>query len=452
MTMTNSFPSPPPRSLNRRLFLGLAAGATLAGCGYRSVDAEYSQPAGSVPKQYANRVRVVFWSSYGGVNGKAVDKLVAKFNDSQQDVYVEVQFQGSYDDVAQKVAAALVAKQAPDLAILSDVTWERFFLNDALEPLNGYFTDGFGPAVYQEKLFGEYVVKGQSWCVPFARSTPILYYNRGAFAKAGLPDRAPRTWSELRSWGPELAKVQSGGRSLRTIAFAKIDGDWQFQGNVWQFGGAYSNGLDVAIDGAGAIAAGEWQREMVHDKGLAYMASSPSTDFANGLVAVVQESTGGLKSITGKAKFDVGAGFIPSEVAAGIATGGGGIGMLRNISTERKQAAATFLAFLARPDNSAWWTTETGYLPVVNAAREDPALKKLIAEKPNYGVAIAQLANARRQDAIRLYGRNANVNIYTGLQQIYADNAAPKEVFGSVARRLEAIGDEVRRLYEEKVL
>jgi sn-glycerol 3-phosphate transport system substrate-binding protein len=438
--------------LKRRMFLGLAAGATLAGCGYRSVDAIYSQPAGSVPKQYANRTRVVFWSPYGGVNGKAVDKLVAKFNDSQQDVYVEVQFQGSYDDVAQKVAAALVAKQAPDLAVLSDVTWERFFLNDALEPLNGYFTDGFGPGVYQEKLFGEYVVKGQSWAVPFARSTPIMYYNRDAFGKAGLPDRVPRTWSELRSWVPELAKVQSGGRSLRTIAFARIDGDWQFQGNVWQFGGAYSKGLDVTIDEAGAVAAGEWQREMVHELGAAYMASSPSTDFANGLVGVIQESTGAMKTIGSKAKFKVGAGFIPSEVAAGIATGGGGIGMLRNISTERKQAAATFLQFLALPENSAWWTTQTGYLPVVNKAREDAELKKLIAEQPNYGVAIAQLENARRQDAIRLYGRNANVQIYTGLQQIYADNAQPKKVFASVARRLEVIGDEVKRLYEEKVL
>ena len=88
----------------------------------------------------------------------------------------------------------------------------------------------------------------------------------------------------------------------------------------------------------------------------------------------------------------------------------------------------------------------------MNAAREDPELKKLIAEKPNYGVAIAQLANARQQDAIRLYGRNANVVIYTALQQIYADNAAPKKVFASVAGRLEAIGAEVKRLYEEKVL
>ena len=62
---------------------------------------------------------------------------------------------------------------------------------------------------------------------------------------------------------------------------------------------------------------------------------------------------------------------------------------------------------------------------MVDEAREDPELKKLIADEPNYGVAIAQLANARQQDAIRLYGRNANVAIYTGLQQIYADNAAP---------------------------
>jgi sn-glycerol 3-phosphate transport system substrate-binding protein len=159
-----------------------------------------------------------------------------------------------------------------------------------------------------------------------------------------------------------------------------------------------------------------------------------------------------MKTIGSKAKFKVGAGFIPSEVASGIATGGGGIGMLRNISTERKQAAATFLQFLAQPENSAWWTTQTGYLPVVNKAREDAELKKLIAEQPNYGVAIAQLANARQQDAIRLYGRNANVQIYTGLQQIYADNAQPKKVFASVAKRLEAIGDEVKRLYEEKVL
>lgn len=441
--------------MKRRSFLGLVTGTVAGvttGCGYRSLDADYAQPPGAVPKQYANRVRVVFWTSWGGRNGKALTELVAKFNESQDDVYVEAQFQGGYDDTAQKIAAALIARQTPDIGVFSEVTWERFYLNDALEPLDGYFTDGFGPDVYEPKLFAEGVLKGRSWWVPFARSTPMFYFNRDAFAKAGLPDRAPRTWSELREWGTAIGAIQSGGRALRSLALPKIDGDWTFQGVVWQFGGAYSDGLDITIDQDGAIAAAEWQRRMIHDDGFGYMSSSAMTDFANGLSATVQDSTGGLRSAMDNASFTVGAGFVPSEVAAGVATGGGGLGVMRNATAERKQAAAVFLAFLARPENAAWWTMQTGYLPAVTAARQDPALRKLIAEEPNYGVSIAQLPRARQQDAIRLYGRNSNVAIYTGLQKIYADNADAGETFRSVAGRLRAIADEVRRQYEEKVL
>jgi sn-glycerol 3-phosphate transport system substrate-binding protein len=437
---------------SRRSFLALLGTAGLAaGCGFRSPDAEYGQPAGTVPAKYAGRVRVVFWHAYSGRNGKVLAELVTRFNDSQDDVYVEAQYQGSYDDTAQKVAASLIAGQVPDIAIFSDVTWERFYLGEALEPFDAHFKPGFEASVYEPKLFAEGVLQGHSWWIPFARSTPMLYFNRDAFAKAGLPDRAPETWSELREWAPALAGVRSAGRSLRALPFAKIDGDWQFQGNVWQFGGAYSNGLDVTIDEDGAIAAGEWQRRLVHDDGYGYMASSASTDFSSGLTAMLQDSTGALRTIMDKASFAVGAGFVPSEVAAGIATGGGGIGMMRNATPERKQAAAEFVAYLARPEVAAHWTTETGYLPVVTAAQREQALVDLIAKEPNYGVAIKQLPRARQQDAIRLYGRNANVAIYTGLQQIYADNAAPRDVFRSVARRLESIADEVRRQYEEKV-
>jgi sn-glycerol 3-phosphate transport system substrate-binding protein len=125
--------------------------------------------------------------------------------------------------------------------------------------------------------------------------------------------------------------------------------------------------------------------------------------------------------------------------------------MMRNATAERKQAAAVFLAYLARPEIAAQWTIETGYLPVVTAAQREQSLVDLVAREPNYGVAVQQLPRARQQDAVRLYGRNANVAIYTGLQQIYADNAAPRDVFRSVARRLESIADEVRRQFEEKV-
>ncbi|QNE22646.1 hypothetical protein F1D05_38050 [Kribbella qitaiheensis] len=105
------------------------------------------------------------------------------------------------------------------------------------------------------------------------------------------------------------------------------------------------------------------------------------------------------------------------------------------------------------PGTARSGTAWSGTAPTRTAALGDvPCLPRPVAEQPNYGVAIAQLANARQHDAIRLYGRNSNVAIYTGVQQIHADNASPREVFKAVAKRLDAIGDEVRRQYEEKVL
>ncbi len=75
-------------------------------------------------------------------------------------------------------------------------------------------------------------MKGQSWAVPFARSTPILYYNRDAFAKAGLPDRGPADLERTAVVGARAGQ----GAVRRPVAaddrVRKIDGDWQFQGNV----------------------------------------------------------------------------------------------------------------------------------------------------------------------------------------------------------------------------
>ena len=63
--------------------------------------------------------------------GKAQQDLVDRFNASQKDVVVENQFQGSYKETGQKLTAALQAKQAPDVSILSDVWWFKFYLNKA---------------------------------------------------------------------------------------------------------------------------------------------------------------------------------------------------------------------------------------------------------------------------------------------------------------------------------
>lgn len=449
------------RGMNRRSFLAIAGLSTLGaaalsacggtgGSGGETTQA-FDQPDGQVPDQYKDRLRVVMWSTYTDHNGEVLAGLAKAFNDSQSDIYVEIQVQGTYDETAQKVAAGLQARQVPDLTVFSEVSWHRFFLNDTLEPLDDYFGDGFEKDVYIDQLRSEGELAGATWWLPFARSTPLFYYNRTLFEQVGLPDRAPKTWSELRSWGPALAGATFNGNAPKLHVYPQIDGDWQFQGVLWNFGGGISNGLDVILDSDESIAAGEFERALVHDDGMAYMTKEISTDFANGLVATVETSTGSLRGILETATFDVGTGFVPKELEPGLTTGGGGLAIMKGAAKERKEAAFEFIKFLAQPENSATWTVETGYMPATKAAVDQPALATLMQENPNFGVAVEQLPTTRVADDVRLFVPNANVQVYEGLQKIWADNQRPEDVFVTVAEELRRATEEVRADYESRM-
>ncbi|MGC5020316.1 ABC transporter substrate-binding protein [Micromonospora sp. DT47] len=440
--------------MSRRRLLGLAGGAALAlsplGCGGAG-GSGLAQPEGKVPEQYGKRRRVVIWMPYSAATGDAFTRLVAKFNDSQQDIYLESQFQGSYDELSQKLAAGLQARKVPDIAIFSEVTWRRFFLNDTLAPLTSFFGNGLATADYVDALIAEGTVKKDVWWVPFGRSTPLFYYNKTMFAQAGLPDRGPKTWDELRSWAPALQRVKVNGAAPKLHAYPEVDGDWMFQGAVWQFGGNYSKGLDVTIDTGGAVAAGEWQRRLIHEDKQAYMAKSPKVDFANGLIATLQESTGTLGGLLKDAKFDIGAAFLPQQVQFGCPTGGGGLSILAGIPEDRQKAAFEFVKFAAKPENAAQWSIDTGYLPATKAAQATPQMQQRFAERPAFKVAVEQLPKTQAQDVVRLMVPNANKAIYGGLQKIYADNQSAQQVFAAVAAELRKSTDSVREAVEKHI-
>ncbi|WP_431774421.1 ABC transporter substrate-binding protein [Streptomyces cucumeris] len=443
------------RPLRRRRFLALAAGAptaaaVLSGCG--STTGTVSQPGGAAPGRYAGRTRVVLWSTFADVPGQALQGLADAFNRAQRDIYVDVQFQGTYDECAQKAVVGLLGGQAPDLCVLSDVKWYRFYFGDALEPWDGYLDPAELRRTYNARLLAEGRVKGRHWWLPLARSTPLFYFNRTLFRRAGVPDRAPGTWEELHDWSKEITRIRTQGKRVALEAYQKIDGDWQFQCSAWQWGGAYSRGLDVTLDQDAAVAAGEWQRALVHRDRVAYMSTDPAGDMGNQLIATLVTSTGALKKISEMAKaggWDLGTGFLPRHEEFGVSTGGGGLGMFKRVPHHRKQAAAEFVRFLARPENAAEWTVRTGYLPVVPAATEAPALASLLKKDPNFSTAVRQLPHTRKGDQVRMMVPNANVQIYTGLQRIWTADTPAREAFEGVALRLRKGVDRHRESIEE---
>ncbi|HLL38491.1 MAG TPA: ABC transporter substrate-binding protein [Rubrobacteraceae bacterium] len=435
------------RRISRRNFLVVSGGTLVSlaafGCGGGTGDVQ--QPEGEAPEEAEDRTRVVFWSAFAEKNGEALQRLVDDFNSSQQDIFVENQFQGNYEETAQKLATALAAQQIPDLAVLSEVTWNKFFLDDTLEPLTSYFSGGDpDPEDYVESLIGEGTREGEIWWVPFARSTPLFYYNREMFEQAGLPDRGPETWDELREWGRELVRLDGNPKTHAFTNAARYNA-WYFHGNVWQWGGNYSdNDFNILIAEESAVEAGEFARRLIHEDELAYLADDQTLDFANGLTATTMESTGALGGITDSAQFEVGTAMLPEQREFGSPTGGAGLAILAAAPDDRKQAAFEFIKFAARPENVAFWSTNTGYMPVTKSAQESSEMQSYFQENPNFKVAVDQLPRTQPQDTARTLIPNGDNTIGTGLERILVSNEPAQDVFREVAQQLETDAQDVK--------
>lgn len=448
-------PSRPYREawLSRRSLLKLAGvaavttpmlGACSGGGGtLAAVDAK-------VPKAYAKRDhKIVLWSSWNGSPGKVLDELINRFNKSQNDIYAQAQFQGNYFDATAKVTAALRAKAVPDIMAFGQTAWQVFYLNETLEELGSYADDTFTSSFYPT-LYNAGVIKDKLYWISFARSTPIMYYNKDLFAKAGLPDRGPLTWTELRQWGPALTARKAAGKPVKVTELTGGD-SWEFEASVWQFGGRLSKGLDVTVNQGGAVECADWMRRLIFEDKMAILASEYGTSFNNGLVGTYMNSTGALAGTYEAAKFDVGVSPLPTQVTQGIPTGGGGLSIFKGIPKERKQAAWEVIKFLTSPESAATWSLGTGYLPIVKDAVNQPKYKAALASDPNRGVAITQLQKAGQLDEVDAYVQNASPIIYGGLQKIYGDNQPAQAVLDDVAAQLKAGEQKIKPKYDKLV-
>ncbi|GAB2596978.1 hypothetical protein GCM10027067_05080 [Pseudactinotalea suaedae] len=138
-------------------------------------------------------------------------------------------------------------------------------------------------------------------------------------------------------------------------------------------------------------------KEWVHVDGHAYQAQAAHTDFQTGLVTAVHGSTASMRGLTDAVDFELGAAFMPGEVnqPPRVPTGGSGFSLVKTDSQERQDATAELLKFLGTPEMSGWYHMNSGYVPIVTAARDEPEVQELHASNPNFTVAIDQLENAQ---------------------------------------------------------
>jgi sn-glycerol 3-phosphate transport system substrate-binding protein len=414
--------------------------ASTGGASSNSSAATAGPTVAAAVSQPGSQVKITYWGSFSGTNGEAEKALVDKFNASQHDVVVDYQFQGNYEETAQKVTAALQAKTQPEVSLLSDVWWFKFYLAGALQPLDDLFKAAkLDTADYVDVLFNEGVRKGAHYWVPFARSTPLFYYNKDLWSAAGLPDRGPETWDEFVSWAPKLVKKE--GASVKQAAFIHPSAAsyiaWLFQGVTWQFGGQYSKpDFTMTMTDPNTVAAGRFYGDSVNKAGWAIFSKDEVKDFVNGVAAAGMFSTGSMGGILRDAKFKLGTAFLPKQQQFGCCTGGSGFAIYKGAPAEKQQAAMRWIAFATSPENTTFWSKKTGYMPVRKSAVESAAMQSYFKERPTFKTAVDQLPKTHPQDAARVFVPNGDQIIGKGLERIVVNRDDPAAAFAAVNKEL----------------
>ncbi|MBL4666836.1 MAG: extracellular solute-binding protein, partial [Sneathiella sp.] len=149
-----------------------------------------------------------WWHAMGGTNGERVNKIADDFNKSQSEYKVVPTFKGNYTETMTSAIAAFRAKKQPHIVQVFEVgTATMMAAKGAVYPVEQmmkdagekFDTNDFLPAVisYYQTPTGELL------SMPFNSSTPVLWYNKDAFKKAGI-SKVPATWGEMKEASDKL--------------------------------------------------------------------------------------------------------------------------------------------------------------------------------------------------------------------------------------------------------
>lgn len=277
------------------------------------------------PAFAAEPTKVLFWHAMNGALGDSLNKLIARFNSSQNAVEVVGVFKGGYPETLTAAIAAWRAGQAPHIVQVFDVgTGSMVAAGPAVKDLWQLVNETgapIKPANYIASVRGYYSLPdGRMASMPFNSSTAVLWYNQDAFEKAGLdPAKPPATW-------PELVAVAEMIKAKNVAKYA-VTTSWPTWIHFEQFAaihnlpyGTAANGFkgldaELLIDGPGFVANLQRLLDMAKAGIFKYAGRDnlPDPLFYSGQGAITFNSSAARGALVKSAKFRFADAYLPYD-------------------------------------------------------------------------------------------------------------------------------------------
>ncbi|RUM97728.1 sn-glycerol-3-phosphate ABC transporter substrate-binding protein UgpB [Pseudaminobacter arsenicus] len=350
---------------------------------------------------------ISWWHAMTGANNEVVETLSKEFNESQSEYKIVPVFKGTYPEALNAGIAAFRAKQPPHILQVFDVgTGVMMAAEGAVKPVAEILSMGgstFDKSQYLPGIVAYYSKPdGTMLSFPYNSSSPILYYNKDIFQKAGLDvDNPPKTWPEVWEAAKKIKTSGAASCGYTSTWLTWIHTENFAAWNNLQYG-TQENGLagtDVELKINSPVFVKHFQElaDLAKDGTFKYggRTSEAKQVFLSGECGILTESSGGLGDIV-KSGMNYGIGQLPYEPTAEGAPqntipGGASLWVFGGKSDEEYKGVAAFFQFLSQTEIQARLHQVSGYLPVTMAAYEETKKSGFYEKNPGRETPIQQM-------------------------------------------------------------
>ncbi len=349
---------------------------------------------------------ISWWHAMGSENGERVDKIARDFNSTQNEYKIIPSYKGNYTDTMTAAVAAFRAKKQPHIVQVFEVgTATMMAARGAVYPVENVMQDSgepFDSSIYLRGVISYYQTpEGDLLSMPFNSSTPVMWYNKTAFKKAGIQS-PPVTWEDVNKAAKKLlASGMKCGFSFGWQSWVMIENysAWHNQPLGTRENGYTGFDAELTFNSSSIKNRIQSIADSQPDGTFVYGGREDSSLplFTSGTCGMWMSSSANTAALKSQAKFKYGQTMLPldTEVASSAQNsiiGGATLWVLRGHSRQSYKGVAKFLSYLSTPQVQAWWHQQTGYVPITLEAAELSRAQGFYDRNPGTDTAVKQLS------------------------------------------------------------
>jgi len=424
--------------------------------------------AGPAPGQAQARIGIEFWHAMRGPLGATLEGMVEGFNASQARYQVRATFKGSYPETMVAAIAAFRAGNAPHIVQMFEVgTATMMAAGAAIKPVWELMKETgtpFDPTTYLPAVRGYYSsADGRMVAFPFNSSTPILWYNKDAFRRAGLdPEKPPATWPELRAAAQRIRAANAAPCGFSTA--------WPTWTQFENFGAMHdvpfatkANGFEgfdaeLVINAPLYVRHLQFLMEMQQEGTFKYGGRDAAGDslFPSGECAMLTGSSALYGRVAREAKFTWGVAYFPyypdvKGAPKNSVIGGAAFWVMTapRRTVEEYRGVAEFFRYLGSAEVAGKWHMETGYVPISFTGAQYARATGYYAREPWAELPIKQLTRTlptKNSKGFRLGNMpEIRVIIYEEMERALQGQQTARQALDAAVRR----GNVVLRRFQQ---